>query len=82
MQKNYQKNAATAMTPVLPAAGACQCSGEQPVPSYQLFSQIEVPGRMAMQRMLAGLSTGGIRSGSNLLGSGSNSPRVRRASPR
>ncbi len=32
-------------------------SGELPVPSYELFSQTEVLARMAMQRMLAGLST-------------------------
>jgi hypothetical protein len=36
---------------------AADGSGELPVPSYQLFSQTEVLGRMAMQRMLAGLST-------------------------
>jgi hypothetical protein len=32
-------------------------SGELPVASYELFSQTEVLGRMAMERMLAGLST-------------------------
>jgi transposase-like protein len=32
-------------------------SGEVAVPSYQLFSQTEILGRMAMDRMLAGLST-------------------------
>jgi len=32
-------------------------SGELPVPTYELFSSTEVLGRMAMQRMLAGLST-------------------------
>ena len=32
-------------------------SGEMPVPSYELFSRTEVLGRMAMERMLAGLST-------------------------
>ncbi len=32
-------------------------SGELPVPSYELFSRTEVLGRMAMERMLAGLST-------------------------
>lgn len=32
-------------------------SGELAVPSYELFSQTEVLGRMAMERMLAGLST-------------------------
>ncbi|MGI9092524.1 MAG: IS256 family transposase, partial [Mycobacteriales bacterium] len=32
-------------------------SGELSVPSYELFSQSEVLGRMAMARMLGGLST-------------------------
>jgi hypothetical protein len=32
-------------------------TGELPVGSYELFSQTEVLGRMAMERMLAGLST-------------------------
>ncbi len=36
---------------------AADGSGEVPVASYELFSQTEVLGRMAMQRMLAGLST-------------------------
>jgi transposase-like protein len=32
-------------------------SGELPVPAYELFSSTEILGRMAMERMLAGLST-------------------------
>ena len=32
-------------------------SGELPVPTYELFSSTEVLGRMALERMLAGLST-------------------------
>ncbi len=32
-------------------------AGELPVPSYEVFSQTEVLGRMAMERPLAGLST-------------------------
>src|SRR3954470_18793355 len=32
-------------------------SGELPVPSYELFSDTEILGRMALDRMLAGLST-------------------------
>ena len=32
-------------------------SGEVPVPAYELFTGTEVLGRMAMERMLAGLST-------------------------
>ena len=40
-----------------PRMRAADGSGELPVDSYELFSQTEVLGRMAMQRMLAGLST-------------------------
>ena len=36
-------------------------SGELPVPSYELFSSTEVPGRVALNRMLAGLSTAATR---------------------
>jgi hypothetical protein len=32
-------------------------SGELPIPAYELFSDTEVLGRMALERMLAGLST-------------------------
>jgi len=40
-----------------PRMRAADGSGELPVPAYELFSSTEVLGRMAMQRMLAGLST-------------------------
>ena len=40
-----------------PRMRAVDGSGELPVPSYELFSDTEVLGRMAMERMLAGLST-------------------------
>ena len=40
-----------------PRMRAADGSGELAVPSYELFSGTEVLGRMAMQRMLAGLST-------------------------
>ncbi len=40
-----------------PRMRAADGSGELPVPTYELFSSTEVLGRMAMQRMLAGLST-------------------------
>jgi putative transposase len=38
-------------------------AGELPVASYELFSSTEVLGQMAMQRMLAGLSTRRYRTG-------------------
>jgi putative transposase len=40
-----------------PRMRATDGSGELPVPCYELFSQTEVLGRMAMERMLTGLST-------------------------
>ena len=40
-----------------PRMRAVEGSGELPVPAYELFSGTEVMGRMAMERMLAGLST-------------------------
>jgi transposase-like protein len=40
-----------------PRMRASDGAGELPVPSYALFSQTEVLGRMAMERMLAGLSS-------------------------
>ncbi len=46
-----------------PRMRASDGSGELPVASYELFSQTEVLGRMAMERMLAGLSTRRYRTG-------------------
>jgi transposase-like protein len=40
-----------------PRVRAVDGSGELPVASYELFSSTEVLGRMAMEKMLAGLST-------------------------
>jgi putative transposase len=40
-----------------PRMRAVDGSGELPVASYELFSSTEVLGRMALERMLAGLST-------------------------
>ena len=40
-----------------PRVRAADGSGELPVPAYELFTGTEVLGRMAMERMLAGLST-------------------------
>ena len=46
-----------------PRMRATDGSGELPVESYELFSSTEVLGRMAMARMLAGLSTRGYSVG-------------------
>ena len=40
-----------------PRVRASDGGGEVPVPAYELFSATEVLGRMAMEKMLAGLST-------------------------
>jgi transposase-like protein len=40
-----------------PRVRAADGSGELPVPAYEVFAGSEVLGRMAMERMLAGLST-------------------------
>jgi putative transposase len=48
---------------VRPRMRATDGSGELPVSAYELFSQTEVLGRMAMERMLAGLSTRRYRVG-------------------
>jgi putative transposase len=46
-----------------PRMRAMHGSGELPVPSYELFSSTEVLGRMAMGKMLAGISTRGWQNG-------------------
>lgn len=40
-----------------PRVRAADGSGEFPVPSYELFTSTEILGKMAMEKMLAGLST-------------------------
>ena len=40
-----------------PRVRAAGGSGELPIASYELFSSIEILGKMAMEKMLAGLST-------------------------
>jgi putative transposase len=46
-----------------PRMRATDGSGELPLPSYELFSGTEVLGRMAMGKMLAGISTRGWHNG-------------------
>ena len=57
-------------------------AAEVPVPSYELFSQTEILGRLAMQKMLAGISTRGWPAGLSRSGSGPNAPPRRRRSRR
>jgi putative transposase len=40
-----------------PRVGAADGSGELPVAAYELFSSTELLGRLALKRMLGGLST-------------------------
>lgn len=40
-----------------PRVRATDGSGELPIPSYELFTSTEILGKMAMEKMLAGLST-------------------------
>ena len=40
-----------------PRVRAADGTGELPIPSYELFSSTEILGKMAMEKMLAGLST-------------------------
>jgi putative transposase len=53
-----------------PRVRAADGSGELPIPSYELFSGTELLGEMAMERMLAGLSTRRYRVGLEPVGSG------------
>jgi putative transposase len=46
-----------------PRMRAIDGSGELPVPSYELFTNTEVLGRLALHKMLAGISTRGWRAG-------------------
>jgi hypothetical protein len=54
---------------VRPRVRAADGSGELPVPAYELFSGTELLGAMAMERMLAGLSTRRYRVGLEPVGS-------------
>ena len=40
-----------------PRVRAADGAGELPIPSYELFASTEILGKMAMEKMLAGLST-------------------------
>ena len=44
---------------VRPRMRATDGSGELPIPSYEVFSGTEVLGRLAMEKMLAGIRSGG-----------------------
>ena len=65
-----------------PRMRAADGSGELAVASYELFSRTEVLGRMAMERMLAGLSTRAYPVGLEPVGHRVEQTGLRRASPR
>jgi hypothetical protein len=57
-----------------PRMRALDGSGERAVPAYELFSGTEILGRMAMERMLAGLSTRRYRVGLEPVGARTEQP--------
>src|SRR4051794_16958907 len=65
-----------------PRVRAADGTGELPVPAYELFAGTEILGSMAMDRMLAGLSTRRYPVGLEPVGRRSPRRRGRRASPR
>ena len=65
-----------------PRMRAADGTGELPVASYELFSRTEVLGRMAMGRMLAGLSTRHYPAGLEPVGQRVEGRPAPRASPR
>jgi hypothetical protein len=65
-----------------PRVRAADGSGELPVPTYELFAGTEILGSMAMERMLAGLSTAVTRWAWSRSANESAPRRSRRASPR
>jgi putative transposase len=65
-----------------PRMRASDGSGELPIPSYELFTSTEVLGRMALQKMLAGISTRRYPVGLEPMGGRWSGRRRPRASPR
>jgi putative transposase len=65
-----------------PRVRAADGSGELPVPSYELFAGTEILGAMAMERMLAGLSTRRYPAGLDRSARQSPAPRRPHRSPR
>lgn len=53
-----------------PRVRAADGSGELPVPAYELFTGTELLGRLALEKMLAGISTRRYRAGLEPVGSG------------
>ena len=65
-----------------PRVRAADGSAELPVPAYELFSATELLGRMAMEQMLAGVSTRRYPAALEPVGRASRSRPSRPASPR
>jgi hypothetical protein len=67
--KNYQTNADDANALAVPEQASVAIDeiaadmreGELPVRAYELFNSTELPGRMGMERMLAGVSTRALK---------------------
>ncbi len=65
-----------------PRVRAADGSGELPVPAYEVFTGTELLGRMALERMLAGVSTRRYPVGLEPVGAASRRPLGRPASRR
>jgi hypothetical protein len=67
---------------IRPRVRAADGTGELPVACYELLSSTEILGRMAMEKMLAGLSTRRYSVGLEPVGARSLKPPRRQANPR
>ena len=65
-----------------PRMRATDGSGELPIPSYEVFSGTEVLGRLSMEKMLAGIRTGGGAAPSSAGTGPGRSAMIRRRSPK
>ena len=65
-----------------PRVRAADGAGELPIASYELFTSTEILGRMAMEQMLAGLSTRRYPVGLEPVGEQVDEKRRRQASRR
>jgi hypothetical protein len=64
-----------------PRMRATDGSGELPIPSYEVFSGTEVLGRLSMEKMLAGIRSGGGAAPSSAGTGPGRSAMIRRRSP-
>ena len=70
------------MTITQPRVRAADGAGELSIASYELFSSTEILGKLAMEKMLAGLSTRRCPSGLEPVGERAGETPLRQVSPR